>query len=79
MSDKQTFMVAMIGIPDNERGVLKNIFKLSSYRARTYILVSNTEPSHILIVDADDSSAMSQWRRQHGGAERSPSDPGAGA
>ncbi len=78
MSDKQTFMVAVIGIPDSERNVLKNIFKLSSYRARSYILVSNSEPSHILIVDADDSSAMSRWRRQHGGLERAPSNPGAG-
>ncbi len=76
MSDKKTFMVAFIGIPDNERNVLKNIFKLSLYRARTYMLVSSNEPSHILIVDADDSMAMAQWRDQHEGVGRSSSNPG---
>ena len=71
MSDKKTFMVAMLGIPDNERNVLKNIFKLSLYRAYAYMLVSSHEPSHLLIVDADDPAAMAQWRALHGGAAQS--------
>ena len=61
MSDGKTFAVAMIGIPEQERNVLKNIFKLSLYRAYTYTLVSVEEPSQILIVDADDSNAMAEW------------------
>jgi two-component system, cell cycle response regulator len=61
MSDQKTFAVAMIGIPDQERSVLKNIFKLSLYRNYTYTLVSANEPSQILIVDADDSKAMTEW------------------
>lgn len=62
MSDKKTFMVAMIGIPDHERSVLKNIFKLSLYRANTYAFASIDEPGHMLIVDADDPTAMTWWR-----------------
>ncbi len=77
MSEKQTFLVAMIGIPDNERNVLKNIFKLSLYRACTYALASSNEPSHFLIVDADDSAAMAQWHTQYRGADRSSSNSGA--
>ena len=77
MSDKKTFMVAMIGIPDNERNVLKNIFKLSLYRACTYTLASSNEPSHFLIVDADDSAAMARWHTQYGGVGQSSSNPGA--
>ena len=62
MSDGKTFAVAMIGIPDQERNVLKNIFKLSLYRAYTYTLISVEEPSQILIVDADDPTALAEWR-----------------
>jgi len=29
MSSKKTFAVAMIGIPEHERNILNNIFKLS--------------------------------------------------
>ncbi|TVR64605.1 MAG: response regulator [Candidatus Competibacteraceae bacterium] len=78
MSDKKTFMVAMIGVPDHERNVLKNIFKLSLYRANTYTLASIDEQGHILIVDADDAAAMAQWRALHGDAKPSSStNPGA--
>lgn len=62
MSDGKTFAVAMIGIPEQERNVLKNIFKLSLYRAYTYTLISVEEPSQILIVDADDPAALAEWR-----------------
>ena len=62
MSDGKTFAVAVIGIPEHERNVLKNIFKLSLYRVCTYTLISVDEPSQILMVDADDPSAMAEWR-----------------
>jgi two-component system, cell cycle response regulator len=77
MSDKQTFMVAMIGIPDHERNVLKNIFKLSLYRSNCYTFSSINEPGHILIVDADDATAMSRWHTLHGGSRPSPSNSNA--
>jgi twitching motility two-component system response regulator PilG len=66
MSSKKTFAVAMIGIPDNERHILKNIFKLSLYRTQTYVIVSSEESSQILIVDADDPKAMAEWRASCG-------------
>ncbi len=62
MSDGKTFAVAVIGIPEQERNVLKNIFKLSLYRAYTYTLISIDEPGQILIVDADDPTALEEWR-----------------
>lgn len=61
MSDKKTYSVAMFGIPEAERNVLKNIFKLSLYRANTYALASATQASQILMVDADDPKAMADW------------------
>jgi hypothetical protein len=71
MSSKKTFAVAMIGIPDNERHILKNIFKLSLYRTQTYTIVSSEEPSQILIVDADDPKAMAEWHAFCGAASKS--------
>lgn len=71
MSSKKTFAVAMIGIPDNERHILKNIFKLSLYRTQTYAIVSSKEPSQILIVDADDPKAMAEWHACCGAASQS--------
>jgi twitching motility two-component system response regulator PilG len=79
MSDGKTFAVTVIGIPENERNVLKNIFKLSLYRAYTYTLASVDEPSQILMVDADDPSALAEWRtlRGDGASQSSLSKPGA--
>lgn len=61
MNDGKTFTVAMIGIPEQERKVLKNIFKLSLYRTYTYTLISVEESSQILIVDKDDPTALAEW------------------
>ena len=79
MSDKKTFAVAMIGIPDQERSVLKNIFKLSLYRAYTYTFISANEPGQILIVDADDSEAMMEWRTLYGATAGESSSSSSGA
>ncbi len=62
MSDKKTFAIAMFGIPEPERNILKNIFKLSLYRAHTYTLASTDHASQILLVDADDPKARAEWR-----------------
>ncbi|MEE4380093.1 MAG: response regulator [Candidatus Competibacteraceae bacterium] len=62
MNSKNTYAVAMIGIPDNERHVLTNIFKLSLYRAHSYKLATTDDPMEILVVDADDPKAMAEWR-----------------
>jgi two-component system cell cycle response regulator len=64
MSNKRIFAVAMIGIPERERHILANIFKLSSYRPRSYELIGNRseELAEIVLVDADDPSALAEWR-----------------
>lgn len=62
MSDKKSFRVALIGIPENERNVLKNIFKLSLYRSHSYTLATIGEPIQIVIVDAENPDAMAEWR-----------------
>ena len=62
MSDKQTFKVALIGIPENERNVLRNIFKLSLYRPYAYSFATTGELIQILMVDAENPTAMKEWR-----------------
>lgn len=62
MSDKKTFAITMFGIPEPERNILKNIFKLSLYRTYAYTLASAEQASQILLVDADDPKAMAEWR-----------------
>jgi hypothetical protein len=63
MSDKQTFMVAMIGIPDHERNVLKNIFKLSLYRSNCYTFSSINEPGHIWSCKFSSDKVHINWPR----------------
>ena len=62
MSDKKSFKVALIGIPENERNVLRNIFKLSLYRPNAYSFAAAGEPIQILMVDAENPDAMAEWR-----------------
>ena len=64
MNNKGTYAVAMIGIPEYERLVLRSIIKLSKYRSPAYVFSNMTpsEPADILIVDADDANAMTTWR-----------------
>ncbi|HRD66879.1 MAG TPA: response regulator [Candidatus Competibacter sp.] len=61
--EKKTYIVSMIGITDAERNVLRNIFKLSQYRASSYVAAVPGEATDILIVDADDPQAMAEWRQ----------------
>jgi twitching motility two-component system response regulator PilG len=62
MSSKKTFAVAMIGIPEHERNILKNIFNLSLYRPHTYTLAGADEPGQIVLVNADDPEALAKWQ-----------------
>lgn len=61
--EKKTYIVSMIGITDAERNVLRNIFKLSQYRTASYIAAVPGEATDILMVDADDPQAMTEWRQ----------------
>ena len=67
MNDKKRFAVALIGVPEYERTIIKSIFKLSLYRAYTYILTTEGDPGQIILVDADDPDALAEWRvfQQH--------------
>ncbi len=66
--EKKTYAVAMIGISEAERNVLRNIFKLSQYRTYSYTAAIPGEVTDILMVDADDARAMAEWRLQKGDA-----------
>ena len=62
MNEKKSFVVNLIGIPDHERSILRNIFKLSLYRACTYTLALNGDVGQMMLVDADDSEALAAWQ-----------------
>lgn len=62
MSEKKSFKVALIGIPEKERNILRNIFKLSLYRPHSYSFAAYGEPMQILMVDAENPEAMAEWR-----------------
>jgi len=62
MTSKQSFKVTLIGIPESERNILKNIFKLSLYRPHTYSFAAAGEPIQILMVDATNPEALAEWR-----------------
>lgn len=64
--EKKTYTVAMIGIAEAERNVLRNIFKLSQYRAYSYVVAMPGDATDILLVDADDPQAMQEWRQREG-------------
>jgi len=49
MNDKKRFAVALIGVPEYERTIIKSIFKLSLYRAYTYILTAEGDPGQIIL------------------------------
>lgn len=63
---KKTYTVAMIGMAEAERNVLRNILKLSQYRAYSYVIAVPGEAIDIFVVDADDPQAMAEWRQKQG-------------
>jgi len=58
------FKIGVFGLAPNEQKTLGSIFKLATSRKRLYALVSPQERSsaEIILVDADDLNAMSEWR-----------------
>lgn len=63
---KKTYTIAMIGMAEAERNVLRNIFKLSQYRAYSYVVAMPGEAIDIFVVDADDPQAIAEWRQTQG-------------
>lgn len=69
MTSKKLFSIAAVGISDTERNVLRNIFRLSQHRVRSYTLLE-TEAStpDIAMFDAETSgtaSSLASWRQRH--------------
>ena len=62
MSENKSFKVALVGIPEKERNILSNIFKLSLHRPHTYSFAATGEPTQILMVDAENPEAIAEWR-----------------
>lgn len=63
MSGKKLFPVIAIGVADHEHKVLRNIFKLSQHRPRSYDLVENASANpQIAIVDLDGQNAQAHWQ-----------------
>ncbi len=71
MSTKRTFSVAVIGLTQQEQGVLTNCFRLSSHRPFAYTQVPFMADTvfDIIIVDGDDQQAMTQWYALHARAQ----------
>lgn len=64
MSTKQTFRVAMLGLPETEQRVLKSIARISAGRASNYEFVDldSASPSDVVLVDGDSPQALQCWR-----------------
>lgn len=58
------FKVGVFGLASNEQNTLGSIFKLAASRSRQYLMVHSSERStaEIVLVDADDSNALNEWR-----------------
>ncbi len=61
-SEKKPLSVAIMGISEHERNIIKSIFQLSLYRTHSYTLILGYESCHILLIDADDPGALAVWR-----------------
>ncbi len=68
MSEKKVFAVVPVGLSDPEQRALKNIFKLSQHRPRTYELREGgmRAEADVLLVDADNPAAIASWRTFRG-------------
>lgn len=64
---KRNFRVAMLGLPEAERRILKNISRISNMRACSYDFVDygNLIGYEILIADGDSPEALRVWRDSH--------------
>jgi len=56
------FKVGIFGLAPNEQNTLGSIFKLAASRSRQYAMVEQRETAEIILVDADNPDALSEWR-----------------
>jgi two-component system, cell cycle response regulator len=60
----KVFKIGVFGLKPNEQNTLSSIFKLAASRNNKYATVSAAErdQADIILVDADDANAMSEWK-----------------
>ena len=56
------FKVGIFGLAPNEQNTLGSIFKLAASRSRQYTMIEQRETAEIILVDADNPDALSEWR-----------------
>ncbi|MBE9562507.1 MAG: response regulator [Proteobacteria bacterium] len=56
------FKVGIFGLAPNEQNTLGSIFKLAASRSRQYSMVEQRETAEIILVDADNPDAVSEWK-----------------
>ena len=63
----RSFRVDLCGIQEKDRNVLKRILAITEGRARTYSLANTSEgeEADILIVNADNSDAKTEWNNKY--------------
>lgn len=64
---KRTFRVAMLGLPESERRILKNISRISNMRTYSYDFADygGLTAYDMLIGDAESPEALNFWRDSH--------------
>ncbi len=75
----QTYTIAPLGLSETEHRVLKNIFKLSLYRSRSYVLWEgefNAARTDAVIVEEADSKSVALWRTATSNKSRNGKLPG---
>ncbi len=62
--EQKSYRVAVFGVPDFEKAVINRIFALSSTRSNCFLLAEDTpaQSVDIMLVDKDNSGALSRWR-----------------
>lgn len=64
---ERSFRVRLCGIAEKDRNVLKRILAITESRTRTYTIVNGAPDAEadIIIVNADDSDATSEWTQNY--------------
>lgn len=68
MSEKKTFSVTAAGISNSERNIVRNIFRLSQHRVRTYVLLDDeglTPDIALIDTESNGQNRMSAWRERY--------------
>lgn len=64
MNEKKTFSVVVLGLSDSDRNILKNIFRLSLHRTRSYRFAEPGDMPDIVLLDEQQLGSAEQALRQ---------------